>query len=1110
MNIESDSQGELFQYFLTEAPELLEVIEETLLSLIEEKTVDKVHTLMRSAHTLKGSAASVEQETIQTIAHHLEDVFQALYPDELDIDPELGTLLLQGYDCLRTPLSATLSNLPYDENAILEQTAAVFAELQSKLGDFFGREAPIPTSEELGFDVVGSIFKDSIVQDLENLEAVIASQDIQEIENVLRSQAEFFMDLGTSYNLPGLAEIAQTAISAIEQNNDSILEIAVAALDNFHQARTDILAGDRDRGGEVSPQLQNWGQTNTSPTPEEDIFSLEPLEDSSELTGIFSVEVVDSVPASLESELESVELTIDSVPASLESELESVELTIDSATASLESEAKLELTETITAETNSKQEEHLNNSEQIVPVKPEREPIQVAAEYTIKPTSILERILQSITVDATPVANPENTKPIEVATPSRAKKTSSSVLPTIRVAIEQLDRLNHTVGELFIKENQQNLQHERLQLLVQETFQEFHSCKQQVFQLSNWSEQQKRDYKRKQRRHRHNQRVAAREIFSDNYLTSRTLATPSSSIESGFDPLEMDVYSDLDIMLQSLTENIVQLGDKIEVVERILQQSHLDVSKRKQLLDRAQEELFQARMLPLSTVLNRFPRHLQQMVATHKKPAQLKTIGSEVTIDKAIAEKLYEPLLHLIRNAYDHGLEAPEIRRQQNKPEAGTITIRAYNQGNRTIIQVGDDGNGINWERVLTKAIDNQLLSPTEIANISEAQLADVLFQPGFSTAQTVTDLSGRGVGLDVVKSQLEALDGSISVRSKQGKGTTFILQLPLNLTTARLLLCQAKDITYALLSTEIERVLSPLPEEIQHQPSMTEEGIKSFWRCQQGGNMELIPICPIEDFIHYQYPVVSQSNFPLGTFAPKKNQARHNPLLLIQTEGKKLCLEVERILVEQELVIKSLKSLAILPSYIQGYSVLGDSNLSLVINPIELVAHAYSSQILNPAKQSLSLNSPNQQILTETTILSKTEKIATGNLAKNIQILVVEDSIVQRQSLVMNLEKSGYQAIQAGNGQEAIAKLNQYPEICLVICDIEMPVMNGFEFLSYCQKSSKFSHIPIAMVTTRSGQKHRQLALSLGAKSYITKPASDRQLVEVISELLSQPETKS
>ncbi len=1110
MNIESDPQGELFQYFLTEAPELLELIEETLLSLIEEKTVDKVHTLMRSAHTLKGSAASVEQETIQTIAHHLEDVFQALYPDELDIDPELGTLLLQGYDCLRTPLSATLSNLPYDENAILEQTAAVFAELQSKLGDFFGREAPIPTSEELGFDVVGSIFKDSIVQDLENLEAVIASQDIQEIENVLRSQAEFFMDLGTSYNLPGLAEIAQTAISAIEQNNDSILEIAVAALDNFHQARTDILAGDRDRGGEVSPQLQNWGQTNTSPTPEEDIFSLEPLEDSSELTGIFSVEVVDSVPASLESELESVELTIDSVPASLESELESVELTIDSATASLESEAKLELTETITAETNSKQEEHLNNSEQIVPVKPEREPIQVAAEYPIKPTSILERILQSITVDATPVANPENTKPIEVATPSRAKKTSSSVLPTIRVAIEQLDRLNHTVGELFIKENQQNLQHERLQLLVQETFQEFHSCKQQVFQLSNWSEQQKRDYKRKQRRHRHNQRVAAREIFSDNYLTSRTLATPSSSIESGFDPLEMDVYSDLDIMLQSLTENIVQLGDKIEVVERILQQSHLDVSKRKQLLDRAQEELFQARMLPLSTVLNRFPRHLQQMVATHKKPAQLKTIGSEVTIDKAIAEKLYEPLLHLIRNAYDHGLEDSNMRRQQNKPEAGTITIHAYNQGNRTIIKVGDDGNGINWERVLTKAIDNQLLSPTEIANISEAQLADVLFQPGFSTAQTVTDLSGRGVGLDVVKSQLEAIDGSISVRSEQGKGTTFILQLPLNLTTARLLLCQAKGITYALLSTEIERVLSPFPEEIQHQPSMTEEGIKSFWRCQQGGNMELIPICPIEDFIHYQYPVVSQSNFPLGTFAPKKNQARHNPLLLIQTEGKKLCLEVERILVEQELVIKSLKSLAILPSYIQGYSVLGDSNLSLVINPIELVAHAYSSQILNPAKQSLSLNSPNQQILTETTIPSKTEKIATGNLAKNIQILVVEDSIVQRQSLVMNLEKSGYQAIQAGNGQEAIAKLNQYPEICLVICDIEMPVMNGFEFLSYCQKSSKFSHIPMAMVTTRSGQKHRQLALSLGAKSYITKPASDRQLIEVISELLSHPETKS
>ena len=210
MSFGSDAQGELFQYFLMEAPELLEIIEETLLSLIEEKTVEKVHTLMRSAHTLKGSAASVEQETIQTIAHHLEDVFQALYPEELDIDPELGALLLEGYDCLRTPLSATLADLPYDENAILEQTASVFAQLQSKLGDFFGREAPLPTSEELGFDVVGSIFKDSIVQDLENLEAVISSEDLAEIESVLRSQADFFLDLGISYDLPGLAEISET------------------------------------------------------------------------------------------------------------------------------------------------------------------------------------------------------------------------------------------------------------------------------------------------------------------------------------------------------------------------------------------------------------------------------------------------------------------------------------------------------------------------------------------------------------------------------------------------------------------------------------------------------------------------------------------------------------------------------------------------------------------------------------------------------------------------------------------------------------------------------------------------------------------------------------
>ena len=561
----------------------------------------------------------------------------------------------------------------------------------------------------------------------------------------------------------------------------------------------------------------------------------------------------------------------------------------------------------------------------------------------------------------------------------------------------------------------------------------------------------------------------------------------------------MDVYSDLDLKLQTITEKLSLLGDKLEAIALSVQQTYLHTSKGKQLVERAQNELLQARMQPLSTVLNRFPRHLQQMVASHQKPAKLKIIGAEVNIDKAIAEKLYEPLLHLIRNAYDHGLETSEVRRQQDKTEVGKILIKAYNRGNRTIIEIQDDGQGIDLEKVLTKAIEKNFIEPSQLDSIADSEITDFLFQPGFSTASEVTDLSGRGVGLNVVQSQIKALDGNITIRSQEGLGTTFVLQLPLNLTTARLLLCESQGIVYGLLSTEIKRIIIPTAEQILQQPSLIGDSSEAFWRYQQGDKTELIPICQMSSVVNYSYPIFSRQNSLLDTSIAKKDRTPHKSLLLVEAEGKQLCLQVERVLFEQELIIKSLNSLVLLPNYIQGYSVLSDGNLALVINPVELVAQTYDKSS-SEREQSIPFEL-SQSSLTELAIASNTKAIS----FQQPSILVVEDSIVQRQSIVRILEKGGYQVIQAAHGQEAIANLEQNSPIGLIISDLEMPVMNGFEFLSYCQNHTLFSQIPIMMITTRSGAKHRQLALSLGAKSYMTKPASDRELLQAVAQLVER-----
>ncbi|MCY7368355.1 MAG: Hpt domain-containing protein, partial [Chamaesiphon sp.] len=311
-----DFQESLDRYFEIEAAELLQTIEETLIILVEEKTIERVHTLMRAAHTIKGSAANCGFKTIETIAHHLEDVFQALYPAELEIDPELGSLLLEGYDCLYDPLSALLAGIPYDEAATLERTATLFAKLQDHLGDFFGRETPLPTAAELGFDVIGSIFTDSIPQDLQDLATAIASKNAGKVSESLRSLAEFLLELGGSYSLPGIAAIATTTLSALDRHPARSLELAPIALANFQQAQIAIIGGDRSVGGQVSSELGAWTDTYSSDlSSKQSVYADNPADwlSLAEFTDSVSIDEAESTTASTSEDWLSLVDTSDSI-----------------------------------------------------------------------------------------------------------------------------------------------------------------------------------------------------------------------------------------------------------------------------------------------------------------------------------------------------------------------------------------------------------------------------------------------------------------------------------------------------------------------------------------------------------------------------------------------------------------------------------------------------------------------------------------------------------------------------------------------------------------------------------------------------------------------------
>lgn len=495
-----------------------------------------------------------------------------------------------------------------------------------------------------------------------------------------------------------------------------------------------------------------------------------------------------------------------------------------------------------------------------------------------------------------------------------------------------------------------------------------------------------------------------------------------------------------------------------------------------------------ARMLPLSEVLNRYPRIMRDLAAAHHKPVDLKLNGTGVLVDKAALEKLYDPLLHLLRNAFDHGIEPSDARRRQGKSERGQIEIRAYHQGSQTVIEVRDDGQGLNLEWIGRRAIEMGLLSAEQLLATPTSRLMEVMFEPGLSTASQVTELSGRGVGLDIVRSQLRSLKGNVTVTSEPGRGTTFTLSVPLTLTITKLLVCLVGSTAFSFPSDSIEEILIPQAGQLK------QSGRQKFlyWREQ------LIPAYQMSNLVDYACPVpetvLSQALVAVPT--PEEWAA---PMLLLRQGGQFLALEVDRLLTEQELVVKPFGTTIAPPSYIYGCTILGDGSLIPVIDGAALLGQTVGEQTVITG--TLSGLSVSEAVTREEAVVKPTAL----KTAQSPTLLVVDDSIALRQTLALTLQKSGYRVLQARDGREAIEQLQKNSAVQMVVCDVEMPNMNGFEFLSARRQDPQLARVPVAMLTSRSSDKHRHLATHLGANAYFTKPYIEQEFLAAIKTIIAQ-----
>lgn len=529
--------------------------------------------------------------------------------------------------------------------------------------------------------------------------------------------------------------------------------------------------------------------------------------------------------------------------------------------------------------------------------------------------------------------------------------------------------------------------------------------------------------------------------------------------DRGFDPLEMDQYSSLNQLSKSLAESASDLVDfKSTLAEKIkdtegvlLQQSRIQAE--------LQEGLMRARLVPFSRLLPRFQRLVRQVSTTLNKPTELIVSHAEGELDRTILEKLITPLEHMLRNALDHGIETANERIKRNKPVRGKIELDIGRQGSDILVAFIDDGQGIDAEKIRAKAIHLGLISADQ--NLNDEEVIQFIFHPGFSTAEKITHISGRGVGLDVVLSSIKSLGGQVSVSSTLGEGSTFTIRVPTSVAVSDALMVKVADQQFAIPLSQIERIVRIEPV------ALTE-----FFASRK----DYFDIDSLRCKLRHLAEFVGQAT-------PEFSQVHHSvPVLLIKGNmGKTTALVVDQLIGSRsQIVMKPIGEQFAQIDVISGATILGDGQVCLILDGQQIA----------------------RRIQVSRRELVKKEKNSPNLIQQRRLVMIVDDSVTVRKVTTRLLERHGYQVITAKDGIDAIEQLESIkPDLMLL--DIEMPRMDGFEVTSVIRHHQLHQNLPIIMITSRVGDKHRERAFNLGVNHYMGKPFHEAQLLEHIDAVL-------
>ena len=524
-----------------------------------------------------------------------------------------------------------------------------------------------------------------------------------------------------------------------------------------------------------------------------------------------------------------------------------------------------------------------------------------------------------------------------------------------------------------------------------------------------------------------------------------------AEIEQSLSP---EQFQPLKHWLNSTEQRVNSLGS---LINNLKTRAREDAASLSIIGDRLESGIQDLRQLPLSTVFNIYPRMVRDLARQQGKEIELIIEGGDTKADKRILEEIKDPLLHLIRNAIDHGIETPEERINQGKPKTATLILRGYQTGNSIGIEISDDGRGLDVAKISNTALKRKVRTQTELATMSESEIQSLIFASGFSTRTEITELSGRGVGLDVVRANVERLKGSIQVTSNPGNGCKFQVRLNTSLATTKVLIVEINQTLYALPLEFIQTMISLSPQDIYEI-----EGKKTI---------------TFED----QPLSITQLSSLLQLPTPEDQSQDKNYLscIVLQVGSEHFGVIVDDLVDQQDVVLKPQSKLLKRIPNISGATILGSGSVCMILNPADLL-HSLRNASWNSV-------SPSE------------ESIITKN-----RLLLVEDSIIIRTQMQRLLKGAGYDVTIADNGLAGLQQV-QSQDFDIVLSDVEMPQMSGLEMTANIRQNREYDHLPIVLITTLASPEDEQRGKSVGANAYLTKGNFDQQfLFQTLEQLIN------